>query len=59
VARIAGLPDKVIDKAEEVLSSIEDRMPKKRRYIVLDSYLKKKGKEEHNKLYDQLFLFTK
>ncbi len=52
VAKIAGLPEEVINRAEEILLSIEDRMPKKRGYLVLNKYLRKKEKRA-----DQLSLF--
>ncbi len=60
VAKIAGLPDEVIEKAEEILSGIESRSPRRKGSIVLNSYLRKKEKKEnkeHSNLYNQLFLF--
>ena len=45
VAKIAGLPDEVINRAEEILTSIEDRMPKRRGYLILNRHLRKKERE--------------
>jgi DNA mismatch repair ATPase MutS len=42
VAKIAGLPDEVINRAEEILTNIEDRMPKRRGYLILNRRLRKK-----------------
>ncbi len=54
VARIAGLPEEVIDRAEEILKSIEDRMPKRRGYLILNRHIRKREKET-----DQLSLFRR
>ncbi len=53
VAKIAGLPKEVINRAEEILTSIENRTPKRQRYIILNNCLKKQHKIKDS----QLFLF--
>jgi DNA mismatch repair protein MutS len=45
VAKIAGLPDEVINRAEEILTNIENRMPKRRGYLILNRRLRKKERE--------------
>jgi len=56
VARIAGLPEEVINRAEEILISIEDKLPRRRGYIILNNYINIKKSGEKPK-HDQLFLF--
>lgn len=56
VAKIAGLPEEVINRAEEILTNIEDRIPKKRGYLVLNRYLRRREKEAK---VNQLYLFKK